>query len=53
LCVFYSEAEYELEEVWDGKQWHVSKKLVSKKPASTKDSEKPGELTELSFIWQY
>jgi len=40
-----SDAEYELEEVWDGKQWHVTKKLVSKKPASSKDSEKTRKLT--------
>ena len=44
------DAEYELEEVWDGKQWHVTKKLVPKKPASSKDSEKPRELTtEITF----
>jgi len=45
VCVCEADAEYELEEVWDGKQWHVTKKLISKKPASPKDSEKPGELT--------
>lgn len=39
-----SDAEYELEEVWDGKQWHVTKKLVSKKPATSKDLEKLGKL---------
>lgn len=43
-CVCQPDAEYELEEVWDGKQWHLTKKLVSKKPASSEDSEKPGEI---------
>lgn len=48
LCVSISDAEYELEEVWDGKQWHVTKKLVSKKPASSKGSEKPSKQTDQS-----
>jgi len=46
ICSFAlsTDAEYELEEVWDGKKWHVTKKLVPTKPASSsKDSEKPGK----------
>jgi len=35
--------------VWDGKQWHVTKKLISKKPASPKDAEKPGELASTAM----
>ena len=50
MFVCQLDAEYELEEVWDGKQWHVTKKLVPKKPVSSKDSEKPRELaTEITF----